>query len=78
MATNVYTEWVEMMAQINPASILNLKPSKAALKRVQDLVTKRSMGTLSSEEEAEMAFYLYLENMFGLAQARAHQMLQAA
>ena len=52
-------------------------PEKSTLDRVQELVLKQSAGALTDEEKEELNNFHYLENMLGLAKARAHQLLRA-
>ncbi len=67
-----------MIARMNPEYLVNFKPSAETVARVQELLIKKSADTLSSEEESELNSYVYLENMLGLAKARAYQLLQHA
>lgn len=78
MNTLAYNEIIELIAASNPERIINFKPSPETLTRVQELVTKKSAGRLSEEEDRELNYYVWLENLIGLAKARAHQLLLAA
>lgn len=73
-----YRELVELIARLNPALILSYKTTGETLERVQELVSKQSAGTLSVEEESELRYFIYLENMLGLAKARAYEISKAA
>lgn len=77
-ALPAYQEWIEMIARMNPEYLANFKPSADTIARVQELLIKKSAGTLSDEEESELNYYVYLENMLGLAKARAYQLIQQA
>lgn len=76
--TSAFTEIVELIASSNPAIIAGYTPSKKTIDRVQDLLLKQSAGDLTEEESSELQHFLFLENMVGLAKARAYQLLKAA
>jgi hypothetical protein len=78
MTIPAYDEIIELIATSDPERIISFKPSAATLKRVQYLLFKKNAGTLNTEEESELNYYVSLENLIGLAKARAHQILQAA
>ena len=73
-----YRELVELIARLNPALILSYKTTEETLERVQELVLKQSAGTLSAEEASELQYFIYLENMLGLAKAQAYELSKAA
>ncbi|MCU0348958.1 MAG: hypothetical protein MUC59_18610 [Saprospiraceae bacterium] len=73
-----FTEIVELIASSNPEHIAHYSPGKKTLDRVQELLLKKSAETLSNEEDAELQHFFFLENMVGLAKARAYQLLKAA
>jgi hypothetical protein len=77
-AMAAYNEFVELIARMNPARVLDFKITEATLQRVQELVMLQSAGTLSPEEQTELHYFVYLENIIGLAKARAAQLAQAA
>ena len=76
--SEAFTEILELIAASNPAHIVHYSPGKKTLERVQALLLKKSEATLTTEEEAELQHFLFLENMIGLAKARAYQLLKAA
>ncbi len=76
--STAFTEIVELIAKSNPAIIASYSPSKQTLERVQDLLLKKSEETLTTEESSELQHFLFLENMVGLAKARAYQLMKAA
>ena len=76
--SEAFNEIVELSASANPRQIIHYKPSLKTIQRVQALVLSKNEGTISAEEETELQYFLYLENMIGLAKARAYQLLQAA
>jgi len=75
MTVPAYDEMVELIAMANPERIIAYKPSKKTIQRVQDLVLKKSAGLLSADDERELEYYVWLENLIGLAKARASQLL---
>ncbi len=78
VVTTAFQEIVELIAGSNPKQIAHYLPTSGTLERVQWLVLKKNEGTITAEEEAELLNFLYLENMIGLAKARAFQLLRAA
>lgn len=76
--SEAFNEIVELIASSNPKLLVRYAPGEKTLQRVQVLVLKKNEGTISPEEETELQYFLYLENMIGLAKARAYQLLQAA
>lgn len=72
-----YQDIVDWLAKLNPQEVVAYTPDKATLGRVQELVLKQSAGKLTEEEKEELNNFYYLENMLGLAKARAHQLLRA-
>jgi hypothetical protein len=76
--SEAFNEIVELIARANPLHIVHYAPSAKTLERVQELLIKKSAGDLTESETLELQYFLYLENMIGLAKARAYQLLQAA
>lgn len=74
MTVPAYEEMIDLIAMANPESILAYKPSNKTIQRVQELVFKKSAGLLTSEEERELEHYVWLENLIGLAKAKASQL----
>lgn len=72
-----YQDIIDWLAKLNPEEVIAYSPSKEALERVQELVLKQSAETLTIEEREELQNFVYLENMLGLAKARARQLLRA-
>ncbi|MBK9338025.1 MAG: hypothetical protein IPM98_16360 [Lewinellaceae bacterium] len=75
MKIAAYDDMIDLIAMANPERIIAYQPSKKTLQRVQELVLKKSGGILNAEEERELDYYIWLENLIGLAKARAHQLL---
>lgn len=67
-----------MIALTNPQRISELTISKATLMRVQELLLKNSAGLLSAEEQQELQYFVWLEDLIGLAKAKAQALLLAA
>ena len=73
-----YQELIELIAQANPQRISELTISKATLMRVQELLLKNNAGLLSAEEQQELQYFVWLEDLIGLAKAKAQALLLAA
>lgn len=78
MTIPAYDEMIELIAMANPERIIAYKPSKKTIQRVQELILKKSAGLLSAEDERELEYFVWLENLIGLAKARASQLLLPA
>lgn len=78
MTNPAYQDIIELIATANPERIAGFKPSAETLARVQALLTKQNTGDLTAAEENELRYYVWLENLIGLAKARAQQILLAA
>jgi hypothetical protein len=73
-----YEEIIEFLAAgSSPEDILQFRPSAKALRRVRSLLEKNRNGTLSSEEEAELAQYEHIEHLMRLVKARARQFVKS-
>jgi hypothetical protein len=72
-----YEDIINWLAKLNPEEVIAYAPSEASLERVQGLLLKQSADTLTAEEKEELFHYVFLENMLGLAKARAYQLLRA-
>jgi len=76
-ATKTYEEIVDFIAGgTTPEAVVAFRPSNAAQKRVDDLVTMSKDGTISPEEQSELDYYLQLEHIMVMAKARARQYLR--
>jgi hypothetical protein len=73
-----YQELIELIAQANPQRISELTISKATLMRVQELLLKNNAGLLSAEDQQELQYFVWLEDLIGLAKAKAQALLLAA
>jgi hypothetical protein len=72
-----YEEVAMFLASLDPNKLLELKPSKAILDRVEDLMLKNKETELNAEEQHELDRYLALEHLIVLAKAQARIQLQA-
>ncbi len=64
-----------MLAQMAPAKIVELKAPKEMSEEVERLVTLRKEGNLSFEQSAELERYLALDLFISLTKARARILL---
>jgi hypothetical protein len=71
-----YEEVAYFIAALDPQKLLKLKPSKAILLRVEELISKKKEKGLSAEEQYELDRYLALEHLISLAKAQARIQLQ--
>ena len=53
-----YEEVAQFIAALDPQKLLELKPSKAILLRVEELISKKKETQLSFEEQYELDRYL--------------------
>lgn len=70
-----YQEIINLIAGLAPERLVNYRVSVDTTKRVQELLTKKNAGDLSSSEQKELEYFVFLEKMLGLAKAKANQML---
>ena len=77
--TPSYEEIVDFIASgTTPESVVAFRPTEAAIRRVEELISKSRDGVISHDEQAELDDYLQLEHLLILAKARARQKLQLA
>ncbi len=67
----------EILAELAPSKIVELKASEAMSQRVEELVNKKKEEQLSEEEAVELERYLSLDLLITLAKARAKRILAA-
>ncbi|NKB69998.1 MAG: hypothetical protein GKR89_23230 [Candidatus Latescibacteria bacterium] len=76
---NGIVQVLEILASLpGPEEIVQLRPSAALQKRVDELLDKSRAGGLSAAEETEWAQYQLLEHLVRIAKARATMKLKAA
>ena len=71
----VYDEVADFMATMNPAKVIEFKPSIANQNRFAFLLDKQTDTDLSGDEKSELEHYLVLNRIIGLAKARALNLL---
>jgi CBS domain containing-hemolysin-like protein len=65
----------DIIAQMAPEKIVNLKAPEEMSIRVEELVNKKKSGGISEEESFELERILSLDLFIGLAKARARKIL---
>ena len=72
----VYMELVDFVARgSTPEEVANFKPSPEAQQRVAELLEKQRESELTDEEIAELAGFVQMEHILGLARAKAQLIL---
>lgn len=74
---SVYDELAYFLASLSPRRVLAYKASPKAQARVNSLMEKTKIGSLTAEENAEMERYMTVEHIVRLAKAKALQKLNA-
>lgn len=77
-AVNIYDEIAELLANMNPAKVVQFHASKEAQQRLEELLEKNKEGMLTEDEKIEIERFMAVEHIVRLAKARAHQRLAAA
>lgn len=72
-----FDDIADLLAQMDPAKIVQLRPSRRMAERVEELVYKKKDGAITAEETVELERYLALDLLINLAQARARRLLAA-
>ena len=71
-----YEEFVDFIAAgTTPSSLIAFQPSELTKEKVADLIRRQKTDGLSSEEAAELDYFLKIEHLMRLAKARARQHL---
>jgi len=71
-----YEEVIDFIAAgTTPQNVIAFRPSAAAQRRVDELLSRQKQSALSSEEKSELDHYLQLEHLMRLAKARAREFL---
>lgn len=73
-----YTEVAEFIAGVNPEHVLNFKASKQASRRFEELTLRKKSGSLTDDEQDELAMYIHIEYLMSLAKAKARAKVQNA
>ena len=66
-----------LAAGTTPQGVIDFHPSEATREKVEDLIRRQKLESLSDEEERELSHYLEVEHLMRLAKARARQRLAA-
>lgn len=66
-----YDEVADFIANLNPAKLLELKPSSRVQERVNFLIERKKDIGLKDDEQFELERYLSLEHLIALAKIRA-------
>jgi hypothetical protein len=74
---NIYDELAELLANMDPAKVIQFHASKGAQQRLEELLDKNREGALSPEEKIEIERFMTVEHIVRLAKARAHKRLAA-
>jgi hypothetical protein len=74
---SIYDEVATFMADMNPAKVVAFKPSEAHQSLLDLLLDKQKVEGLTVAEKSEIEHYLMLNRIFGLAKARALNLLAA-
>ncbi|MFQ5633665.1 MAG: hypothetical protein ACE5I1_33285 [bacterium] len=77
-APHSYTEVAEFIADVNPEHILNFKASKRAGERFEKLALEKKAGSLTDDEQEELAMHIHIEYLMSLAKAKARAKVQNA
>ena len=70
---SAYDEIADLLSEIEPKRLLNLKASKAMQERLEILIEKSKEQALSREEKDELDHYIVLERLIRLAKIRAQK-----
>jgi hypothetical protein len=77
-AVNIYDELAELLANMDPAKVIQFHASKKSQKRLEELLEKNKEGVLNEEEKIEIERFMAVEHIVRLAKARAYQRLAVA
>ena len=67
----------EMIAKLDPAKMIELRPSGAMSDRVEELILKKKDADISWDETLELERYLALDMLMNLAKAQGRRLLAA-
>jgi hypothetical protein len=73
--SEVFGDIAEVIAQLNPQQIVNLKAPKGISERVSELIAQKKEGKISVEESVELERFLALDLFISLTKARAKKIL---
>ena len=73
--SGILNEISTFIAGMNPEKVINFKASSRSQNRLELLLSKQKIDSLSSEEKSELEQCLVINRIVGLAKARALKML---
>ncbi|MFK7936042.1 MAG: hypothetical protein AB8G22_21185 [Saprospiraceae bacterium] len=68
---NIYDRLAEMLAQIEPQKLMNMRADEQTQQRFDALMQKNQDNTLTLQEKDELDHFIVLERLFRLAKMRA-------
>lgn len=78
LVSPVYNEVIDFLAAgTTPDSLIAFQPSENAKRRVEYLIQRENVSSLSSDETGELNHYLFLEHLLRLAKSRARPHLKS-
>ena len=73
--SEVFGDIAEVIAQMNPQQIIDLKAPKGISERVEELVSRRKNGLISVDESIELERFLALDLFISLTKVRARKLV---
>jgi hypothetical protein len=75
--SEVFGDIAEVIAQMNPQQIINLKAPKGISERVEELISRKKDGIISIDESIELERFLALDLFISLTKARARKIVMS-
>lgn len=75
--TQAFDNVADMLARLDPEKVLALYAPPEVSERVEELVSKKKEGMITSEETLELERYLALDLLISMAKARASVLMAA-
>ncbi len=75
--SEVFGDIAEVIAQMNPQQIINLKAPKGISERVEELISRKKDGIISIDESIELERFLALDLFISLTKARARKIIMS-
>jgi hypothetical protein len=72
----IYDEIADFLASLSPDKVLAFHLSDNVKKRLNSLLDKQQLGTLTEVERREVEHHLIINNIISLAKARARKLLK--
>lgn len=73
--SEVFGDIAEVIAQMNPQQIIDLKAPKGISERVEELVSRKKDGLISVDESIELERFLALDLFMSLTKVRARELV---